>query len=143
MAQFMVQEDLVPDCILCSSATRTRETLHLFMINWLGLGKPIPNILYLRALYHASPEAIMMQVSQWASHADHMMVISHNPGLEALVGHLSPEVTTKPTTSSDSFFPTAALASYTLSPQAIKTSWYDWTGSDISLTHSRAPKDLV
>ncbi|WP_323767140.1 SixA phosphatase family protein [Antarctobacter sp.] len=64
----------LPDEVLCSTATRTRETLAL-------LGTPAPTR-YERALYHAAPET-MLDVLQSAQ-GNSVMMLAHNPGIAGL-----------------------------------------------------------
>lgn len=61
----------VPDEILCSTATRTRETLDL-----LGVDAPTR---FDRALYHAGAEALLEALR--AAEGDTVMLIGHNPGI--------------------------------------------------------------
>lgn len=65
-----------PDELLCSTATRTRET-------WMRvLAAPLevtPQVLFLDALYHAAPD-VMLDLLRQAT-GDCVMMIGHNPGI--------------------------------------------------------------
>lgn len=68
-----------PDEVLCSTATRTRQT-------WTGVkAAPLevtPVIEYRDSLYHASPD-VMMAVLRKAK-GDSVLLIGHNPGIGEL-----------------------------------------------------------
>ena len=68
----------LPDEVLCSTATRTRQTL-------AGLALDAP-VQFLPALYHADPET-MMQALQKAK-ARRVLMIGHNPGIAAFAADL-------------------------------------------------------
>lgn len=61
----------LPDEALCSTATRTRETLAL-------LNTPAPTR-FERALYHAAPET-MLEILKSAQ-GDSILMLGHNPGI--------------------------------------------------------------
>lgn len=69
-----------PDVALCSTATRTRETL-------AALGSNIPTILRDK-LYLASAGELLAQVQSADDAAETVVVVAHNPGLHGLLGML-------------------------------------------------------
>ncbi len=71
---------MLPELILCSSATRTRETL-------AQLGVIIPTILSDK-LYLASAGEMLAHLQQADDTAQHIMIIGHNPGMHELVVRL-------------------------------------------------------
>ena len=98
IGQLLTDESLVPEQVLCSTATRARETASLVLE---AIGGDIP-IEHFEELYLASPEQLFATVSQHADDAhDRVLLVAHNPGLEDVVhavsGRLEP-------------FPTGALA---------------------------------
>ena len=94
MGELVRKRDLLPDRVLCSTATRARETLALFAegANFTG---PIE---FLDELYLAEPEAIVRAIGAHGGSAARVMVVGHNPGLEDLVANLTAERTDLPTT---------------------------------------------
>ncbi len=99
-----------PDCILCSSAIRTRETLDL-LLPFFGAN---PCIDYSRGLYLASPADILEHVRAAPEDAGHILVIAHNPGLHMLALELADPARSR---AGDlrrlaEKFPTAALAHF-------------------------------
>lgn len=78
MGAAMRERGYVPDLVLCSSATRTRET-------WENASSRIgghPRVEYLDALYDASEAAILKCIRAVKDEAPIMAYIGHNPGLE-------------------------------------------------------------
>lgn len=74
MGDWMRGHGYLPDRTLCSTATRTRETL-------AGLQIDAP-VSYEKALYHASPDT-MLHVLRGAT-GNTVLMIGHNPGIAEL-----------------------------------------------------------
>ena len=91
----------LPARILCSDATRTRETLDLILPE-LGVA---PDVSFDAALYHAAPETILAAIR--AELVPTVMVIGHNPGLAEAALRLCH---TPPANPRFAYFPTAATA---------------------------------
>ena len=130
--QFLVENALHADAILCSSARRTRETLQYAAFP--GFEEVTT---YSDALYSADA-AGYLAIVRAAGQAGTLLVIGHNPGLQQfalrLAGAGSDETVFKKI---EAKFPTAALARFTLDG--------DWANLDFGgarLTHCLRPKDL-
>ncbi len=83
LGQWLTSRGDIPDEVLCSNATRTRET-------WEGLAATMKHKADLRlipALYHAGPDA-MLAVLQSAEFRL-VMMLGHNPGIGAFAGLLA------------------------------------------------------
>ena len=93
MGELARERNLLCDRVLCSTATRARETLELF-VDGAKLEAPV---VFLDELYLAEPKAIVQAIRREAGSAEHVMVVGHNPGLEALVAELTDERTDVPT----------------------------------------------
>lgn len=74
----------VPDLVLCSSATRTRETSSLILSEVFG----DPKVQVLRALYLASPD-VMLKTLQASDGASTVLMIAHNPGSALMAAALA------------------------------------------------------
>ena len=88
MAKRLNERGLVPDLILVSSATRTRETADAFA-KILGVAARL-----LQAddsLYLADGEHILSTIRAVGPRVGHLMVIGHNPGISAAAIALAPE----------------------------------------------------
>ncbi len=73
-------EVLWPELVLCSTATRTRETL-------AGLGKTLPTQLSDK-IYLANAGELLAQIQACDDAVASVMVIAHNPGLHGLLALL-------------------------------------------------------
>lgn len=73
------------DVVLCSTALRARETLEPLRA---GLGRDV-RIRFASDLFHASPETILGLLRALPKRVDHVLVVGHSPGLDALVGRLA------------------------------------------------------
>ncbi len=73
-----------PNCILCSPALRTKQTLEILRET---LGKPLSliKIDFVDSLYLASSEEIENQIASYLKVCESVMIVSHNPGLENLL----------------------------------------------------------
>ena len=80
--RWLAERRLVPDCVLCSPARRTRETLEA-VLHVIGYGdqRIEPSI------YEATPGALIDLAGQHGE-AGRLMIVGHNPGLERLVALL-------------------------------------------------------
>jgi phosphohistidine phosphatase len=76
MGAFIASQGLIPDLILCSGSTRTRETLALTAAAWPAQ----PETVYDDALYHATVPALFAQLHAAPDAKPHIMIIGHNPG---------------------------------------------------------------
>ncbi len=88
MARRFQERGLVPDLILSSAATRTRETAETFA-RVLGVATRL-----LQAddsLYLADGEHILSLIRGVGPRVGHLMVIGHNPGISAAAISLAPE----------------------------------------------------
>jgi len=126
MGRLMVAEDLVPEMIISSSATRAYSTAELVA----GVLPADPEIETTRELYLASPHTYLDVIADLAGDADPVLVVGHNPAVTALVTLLT-DVCEE--------MPTAALA-------AVELDIDDW--ADIGRARSGRligvwrPKDL-
>jgi phosphohistidine phosphatase len=101
IGQWLASRRDIPARILCSDATRTRETLDLILPE-LGA---TPEVVLDPALYHAAPEAILAAIR--AQSAAMLMLVGHNPGLAEAAQRLCHTLPTHPRFAD---FPTAATA---------------------------------
>lgn len=80
LGQWLKEKGLKPDLALCSTATRTRETL-------AALGPNIPTILNDK-LYLASPNEMLHQIQSTDDAVQTLMLVCHNPGAHSLLASL-------------------------------------------------------
>lgn len=135
VAQFLHQERLIPDLILCSTARRTRETLSRLQA---VIGDDRPALIE-ADLYLASAEILFERLTMVGEDAGRVMLIGHNPGLEDLAATL---ITPKAGPLEEKLaakFPTAGLAAIRLPG----TRWRDLKRRSGTLQLFLTPKDLV
>jgi phosphohistidine phosphatase len=106
MAAYIAEHGLTPDRIICSSARRTRETLELA----LPAFTPTPQIDYSETLYHAVAPVMIGLIREMPDEVQRLMVIGHNPGLQALAIDLIGEGDMELRRAILRKFPTAAIA---------------------------------
>ncbi|MDH3733158.1 MAG: histidine phosphatase family protein [Gemmatimonadota bacterium] len=93
MGRLIVDEDLVPERIISSTAVRAHSTAELAA----GVMSTSPEIETTRELYLASPHSYLDALADYAGDADPVMVVGHNPGITALVTVLTGELEEMPT----------------------------------------------
>jgi phosphohistidine phosphatase len=93
MGLLLEKEELVPDCIISSSALRARDTARRVARACKFQGA----VTELDELYLAGPDAYIMALKRLANSAERALVVGHNPGLEALALLLTRELTSLPT----------------------------------------------
>ena len=91
MARRFQERGLVPDLILASAATRTRETAETFA-KVLGVAGRL--LQADDALYLAEGDFILTTIRGVGPRVGHLMVIGHNPGISAAAISLAPEAIT-------------------------------------------------
>ncbi len=93
MAAWLQSINRVPDRVLCSSATRTRETLALMQEVW----PDSPTVIYTEELYGASEDEIFSVIRSDGLDAPLLMVLAHNPGISYAATELANESIEMPT----------------------------------------------
>jgi len=99
LGKWLVTRGYVPELILCSSATRTRETCALLT----EAMETVPEVEFVKELYHAGPEQLMEVLGNHT--AKDILVIGHNPGMSHLASTLAQ---TPPPNERFSVYPTGA-----------------------------------
>lgn len=110
------EQGLAPDAALCSTATRTRQTLGIIAPN-------VPTVLSDR-LYLASVGEMLTQVQATDDAIHHLLMVCHNPGAHGLLAYLVGEYANE--ADADKLllkFPTCACAVIDFTA----TSWKDVT----------------
>jgi phosphohistidine phosphatase len=110
MGRLLREDVYVPDLILSSTSTRTRQTLE-HLLPELGTA---PKVEYLTELYLAEPEVILSLIRRAPDRVGSLMIVGHNPGLEqcalALASVPLERKLRKRYDAMDEKFPTCALA---------------------------------
>lgn len=80
LAAWLSSSDVRPELILCSTATRARETLER-----LGDALGGPEVVQQPGLYHASVERLRREIATLPDTVDEVLFVGHNPGLHDLL----------------------------------------------------------
>ena len=135
MGALIAERGWLPDLILCSTARRTRETLALAQEAWPGT--PAIPVSEVEGLYLAPASRLLDIVRRQPDEAQRLMLIGHNPGLQALVTRLAGLGDKKLRAAIEIKFPTAALARITCDIG----SWRDLGWNIGTLADYRTPAD--
>lgn len=93
MGQLLRDQGLVPEAILSSTARRARETA---LAVAAATGFP-DDVRFARSLYASSPDEYLQALSELPDTAGHVLVVGHNPTVEALLAVLVGEGHEMPT----------------------------------------------
>ena len=110
IAEHLRREAIEPELVLCSSSRRTRETLERV--------RPGGEVVIEEGIYDASARELLRRLHRLPDGVGSVMVIGHNPGIQALAGSLAREGEDLELMRDK--FPTGALASL-----ALDGSWAD------------------
>lgn len=77
--KWLKENNLLPDCVLCSPSRRTRETLEAVMAAIGYVEKRLED-----PIYEATPGTLAALVDERRD-LDRVLIVGHNPGLEQLV----------------------------------------------------------
>ncbi|QXJ23165.1 histidine phosphatase family protein [Actinomadura graeca] len=113
------ENDLVPDRVLCSVAARTRETLERLAVG--------ADVLFEPRIYDNDPGDLLDLVSGTQGEVGRLLLVGHNPSVHQLVHDLTGEA--------PDAFPTCALAVI-----ALPDGWADVRPGAGTLVTVRTPK---
>ena len=130
IGDWMQAKDYAPDIVLCSDATRTRETADIMKTAWQGRAK----IRYYPDLYLAAPSVIQSAIIRQDSLC--VAVIGHNPGLGMLASAL---VATPPEHERFRDYPTCATTVVDFDI----AHWRDMTAQAGHCADFMVPRDLI
>lgn len=84
LGRLMVKERLIPDLVLCSTATRTRETLD-------GVLEEVEadKVDYLDRLYNADYDTLLGALRELGEEPESVLIVAHNPGIHTLAARLA------------------------------------------------------
>jgi phosphohistidine phosphatase len=103
---YMAERALIPDCVLVSTARRTRET-------WKLVAATLParlQVIFDERIYEAQPGNIMDAIRDIPASCQCLLVIGHNPGLQELALKLIRDGSLDALDRLAEKFPTAGLA---------------------------------
>ncbi len=107
MGIFLQNNDLVPDRVLVSPASRTWQTIKLLNKSWLLAPEQIVTS---KKLYLANEEILLEDAAAHAGDGGRIMVLAHNPGVDCAVNRISDQPLAL--TASGKLMVTAAVACF-------------------------------
>ncbi len=131
MGQWLADNNLTPDHVICSTACRAQETLHGVRQRTQLSNRQIS---YEKRGYLADLNTLL-QILAEAPETDLVLLIGHNPGMEALLTYLCDAEPLRSTTKTA--MPTATLAQITLPDE-----WQDLQRHSGELVQLIQPKTL-
>ena len=132
LADYLRREQITPELVLCSSSTRTRETLDGIAA---GFDHP-PEVAIEDALYSASAAELLDRLRALEPPRTTVMLIGHDPAIHELA--VSLVGTAADRTALSGKFPTGALATL-----AVPCTWNELNPGTCTLTRFVTPKQLV
>jgi phosphohistidine phosphatase len=130
MAAYLVEHDIGPELVLCSTATRTRQTLELLEEAVAGA-----EVAYEEALYAASAVTLLRRLRRVPDEVGSVLLIAHNPGIQQLALALAAPSPRR--AAMEDKFPTGALAAL-----RFDGSWSDLAREGLELRDFVRPRDL-
>lgn len=136
MGAFMAEMELRPDLVLCSTSTRTRETLELMAPR---LEIPSDRIMFEDSIYEVAPANLIARIRRLPDERRRVLIIGHNPGMQGAALDLVGGGEADGMRRLAKKFPTAALAVITFEA----TSWSAIRTGSGHLEMFVRPKDLT
>lgn len=128
LGQWLRENELAPDRVLCSSATRTRQTVGLLDLEGTA------EMTLTRALYLAEPEELRAVLRE--ATGETVLFVAHNPGIGEMAAMI---MGAAPETDSLQNYPTGATTVATFDI----TDWSDLNWHSGHVTHAVVPRDLT
>ena len=108
IATYLRQSKIAPDLVICSTATRARQTLDPI----IKAAKKPPKIILERGIYGGTQQALWEQLWNLPESAKSVLLIGHNPALHDLAQELAQADSNKLLPSAGEKFSTGAMASF-------------------------------
>jgi phosphohistidine phosphatase len=106
LGRLLSQRSLHPDLVLCSTATRTKQTWEYAKAGGASAG----DIHYLRDIYHAWVPELLTMIREVPDEIHTLLILGHAPAIPDLVEHLCVRTDSPDWSQMDNKFPTSALA---------------------------------
>ena len=106
IGRWLSERSLRPDLVLCSTATRTKQTWEYAMAGGATAGE----LQYRREIYHAWVPELLTLIRAVPAEIQTLLVLGHAPGIPDLVEHVCLRTQSADWARMDSKFPTSGLA---------------------------------
>ena len=105
VGEWLANEGLIPEVVVCSPAVRTRQTLTAVLERLDMADFPVA---FDRRIYEASLSSLLQVLADYPNTVQRTLLVGHNPGVDDLVMYLASNP--PPLTRSGKLMTTAALA---------------------------------
>lgn len=129
---WLMSSGRLPDSIFCSTALRTRQTLEALRLP----AELTARAAFCDALYHASPNEMILTLQSAPEPAARVLLIGHNPGLRDFCEAFGKEGDAAAREAIDLGYKTAALAGLEFDVAR----WHDLPGDNGTLVFYRTPE---
>lgn len=121
-AQFIIQQQLFPDYILCSSAVRAMATINN-MMDIINLAIPIK---FTNDLYQIDYQELLIKIKSVSNEYQHLMIVAHNPTIQEFFQRFAHNnENMQITTASIAYFSFAFIDDWLdIKPEAAKLEWF-------------------
>lgn len=133
MGRYLAEQKTTPDVVLCSAATRTRETLDLGSLFW----PTPPTIIIEPDLYLASERTLLAHIRRIDPRHKTALLIGHNPGTQGLALELATGAPQGELDRLATKYPTGGLAVFD-----VKGDWASVAPATVALRAFVTPKTL-
>jgi phosphohistidine phosphatase len=106
LGRLLVQRGLIPDLVLCSTATRTRETWERAQ----AVGATAGEVRLVRGIYHAWVPELVRLIRETPDELATVLLLGHSPGIPDLVEHICIRTDSADWAQLDQKYPTSGLA---------------------------------
>lgn len=110
LGRLLVEQQLLPDLVLCSTAARTQQTWERAHATGLAAGE----VRLVRGIYHAWVPELVRTVRETPEEVGTLLVLGHSPGIPDLVEHICIRTDSTDWARMDQKYPTSGLAVITL-----------------------------
>lgn len=86
MAAWLAEQGMLPEVIVSSPAMRAKQTV-LAVVERLEI--PAREVIWEPEIYAATLEQLLQVLDRYASAADSVLLVGHNPGLDSLIEYLA------------------------------------------------------
>lgn len=138
MGGWVAAQNLLPDYIVCSTAQRTRQTLHGVMPT---LGADVETV-FEQAIYEANATRLLTVARRTPKRSRRLLMVGHNPGLEDLTNDLIGSADEQAAQRLAEKYPTSGLAVLTWPKASGIADWSKLTPRSAHLAAFIAPRWL-